>query len=445
MTHQRRDPLDLGRAGWHYHSRLYLGQVTAVNAEAGTAEVYIMDLREVRPALIPLGALTYLGEAGGSSWMRYMPERGAIVVVGYGVRNQLFILSYASFGASDGRDVSVDQAALSGYRELTRLAARREGGLARWRTLKSGEFDFRSSGGAALFLGADGTAILEGRGTALRLDGQRQGLEFTSEGFAAFKGNGYDLRCGGVQRDAAVPTPPLALVDAPIAPNPASAPWPAEYHVLVGTLLPGPAPVPVVLGEVHIGDLRDAQGAPIFAATGFPARSRTRLLNKTGIDLPANELLISEVDVQGNVNIRHGAGATPNLGTTVAMPLAPLTASFKSATVTTTGPMTLAAGPPVAGLQLGSPAATQGVALGPPLIATLTQLNATLIELNAHVAAIASALDAYPATAPAGTAPIVPLLVGPQPSSVASRLAQVAGQLGAAAGTLYSNKVVSDG
>lgn len=441
MSWTPRDTEGNARAEWDYRHRVYLGQVRSVQPEDGTVDVYVRDLREVRRAVIPVLALSYTGTEGvnGSSWFRYMPDVGALVKLAYGPRNELELLGYASYGLLEGEGEGADSptaAALGGLRSLGKLAARGEGGLNRWRLLKPGEFEFRSSGGASLFLGADGTAALEGRGVGLRLDGSRNGVEWAARDFVGFVGDGYELRVGAVKRAAAVPVPPLAMVDAVIAPNPTSAPVPSEARLVAGALLPG-TPAPSMLYELHAGDLRDALGLPLTGHAGSPPRLRERLIGPAGVDLPANEVLIKEVDVLGNVALRHGPAAAPTAGVSVSMPLAAVNTAFAQAVHTTTGPTTLAA----SALQLGSPAATLGVQLGPPTVALLNRIVGELIKVNAALLATVTKLGAIPMTAELGA--IAPVLAG-NPTAIAETLAAIQAQLGGAPGTLYSTKVVSD-
>lgn len=308
--------------------RTFIGQIESVDPANGVMSVRVDAIHDSKQVNLPLWGLSYNGAQ--SSWCRYMPDAGAFVRVGYGPKNQLEVLNYSVFGEDLNPDGSQRAGSftpgLGGYAALARFAKNAENGMRGFRTLKSGEFDLRSSGGAGYYFTSGGHATISAGTTSLDLDKNRN--EMTGDALMLqVGGDGCQVTLGDVKR---ILIPGVDSTTSVVPPSPAGASIPKEWRVIVGTdthLVP-PA-IPGVFYTEHAGDIRDALGLPVLGSFGAPLRYRKKLYDALGqVDIPTAQLLSIDVDILGNVVVTQGDTAVPGGMKITGGALSPLNTAF---------------------------------------------------------------------------------------------------------------------
>ena len=440
----------------YYTAKTHLAQIKSVDTKNGRVS---LALRQVssggQPATVvmPIGGLSV--DQARSSWQRYMPSTGAYVKVGYGIGQHLEVLGYATppvesaqgvdgQAAGDGSGtVSTNQrtgagdAHTNGFAVLRKLAEAARGagesgvaeanGLASFRDLQEGEMDWRSSGGAEVFLSRAGRVQLSTGLTQFFLDketdagvleapwlsfGAKQSrlgvlpLPSVSPSAASF------MRLGQVRRRfdptsttrSAIRTVANTVGVLPV-PN-TIFDNPQEYVLSLGsddeqaTALAAPR---ALLYEERAGVVyaENDQAAPagetavpvLFKNVGLPLRYRKRVYGATGLAATPDALRIAawevQIDAVGNVAVSQSATAALGISVT-SLGAAGLDATFAGPVrVQGGGPVRVQGGPLLTAdalqVQLGSLATLLDGALikGPALLEAIAAGGVTLKEVGA--------------------------------------------------------------
>jgi hypothetical protein len=317
---------------WQYLNRVILAQITHINTDNGTCNVACLDnmCTQRHNLELPWSGMSFNGQ--NSSWMRYMPQLsdpfydtkgnrkgggGDWVYVGFSTRNEARILGYATpiggYAAFNAGKTSNPTAIPVGD----------------FQTLKQGEWDLRSTGGAYIFGQKSGALLMQaGPFTKILLDKQNNEARAES-GLWAFGSTGSELRIGDVKRLAtSYKETDVSLID-PTAQK--------EFSVyLENPGLPGTA---TLIAELEMGAVRNSLGIPSVSAQEAPLRHRHRIYvpGQLSVDPSPIEAYSNEIDTDGNQTVSYGDTATNvsvegGIATDISMNAATLETSTTGAT-----------------------------------------------------------------------------------------------------------------
>jgi hypothetical protein len=318
--------------------RIHIGQIITVDTLNGRVTVRSATTNEEWTLQIPLYGFSINGIK--SSWIRYMPQRGDYVKIGFGPDNSPEILAYAAFGEeldpgdderrAGGKNVPPRQGAYATIRRQAKAGTNNLGNI--FRELREGEWDMRSYGGAEVFASRNGTLTLAGGGGAsIRLIKER-GEICSRTSLNVYSNDGVEVRFGNVRRKLL----PTDTSESDVTTNPSGAAGAKEWKVRVAFKTPPLGTPELALYEHIYGDVRDGSGFPELLS-GAPLRSRSTWSDAGGI----SDTLSVKVDAFGNVEVQQGifaltSGVTVNGGGTGAARLTSLTTSFLNTDINST-------------------------------------------------------------------------------------------------------------
>ena len=281
------------RDGVQYLSRPVRGQIESVNTADGKITINTNEVFDVRDTTVPVLWFSALGRK--TAWGRYMPMGGEKTTVnGKEVQRggEIVHLLYRNDGTAvfAGYDATATPDGSPGWTDLEKAHKNKVPGLANFKQLKRGEFDFKSSGNAYIFGSNMGTLLLAGGQSFIKLDGQSYRSESKAAEFHQVS-DACETRLGTVFRklkpndfsEGVVPGGYKEfLVDLNNA-NPATG-GPLTTHSKA---------------KLHFGDiLNDTTLVPEIGSTGSPLRGLISLGDSTS----ATEVFRFEVDQLGNVS-----------------------------------------------------------------------------------------------------------------------------------------------
>lgn len=283
-----RDPLpgenELGsgdlRDHARYYSRIVRGKLTSPSPSVGKCQVNTLEVFGTRDITIP--ALWFSGNAGKAAWGRYMPFGNEDVHVAYRNDDTAVVLGYDINNPGEKPD--------AGYAYLAQLAKDGKAGYAVFRELKSGEFDFKSSGDAYIHGSDQGTLYLAGGQAFIKLDKQAYRIESRSSEYH-YTSDTTQMRVGTVFRKD-FPTDQSEI--------PTSSGIFKEFLVDVNfPVLATGLPSTQSRAKIHMGDILDSQNVPELGPFSFPLRFRMSL----GDGSDTTEAFSCLIDNSGNVEI----------------------------------------------------------------------------------------------------------------------------------------------
>lgn len=263
-----------------YYSRIVRGKLTSPTPDVGKCQVNTLEVFGTREVTIP--PLWFSGNGGKSAWGRYMPFGNEDVHIGYRNDDSAVVLGYNinNPGEEPGE----------GYAYLKELADEKKAGYAVFRELKSGEFDFKSSGDAYIHGSNQGTLLLSGGQAFIKLDKQAYRLESKASEYN-YNSETSNMRFGTVFRKD-LPTDESEV--------PTSGGIYKEFLVDMNFPIPATGlPGIQSRAKIHMGDILDDQNVPELGPFTFPLRFRLSL----GDGFDAVEAFSCLVDNSGNVEI----------------------------------------------------------------------------------------------------------------------------------------------
>jgi hypothetical protein len=166
-----KNPGDRGSSGDLRDYQQYLGKpercrLGPPNPETGVVKAIGDTIMDARDVTVPV--LWFSANGRQSAWGRYMPMGNEHCHIGYRKDGTAYFLNYDATATKNDR---------AGWTELT--AAQKAGvtGFQTFKTLKRGEFDFKSSGNAYIFGSNTGTLLLSGGQAFIKLDNQAYRIE----------------------------------------------------------------------------------------------------------------------------------------------------------------------------------------------------------------------------------------------------------------------------
>lgn len=270
-----------------YHSRLVRGQIRSVNTDDGIATVDTIDVVGTRQITVP--PLWFSATGRTSAWGRYMPMGDEVVDVAYRNDDTAVINNY---------DATATQDRSAGWSFLRTLKeAGNVPGIAVFRNLKRGEWDFKSSGDAYIHGSNQGTLTLAGGQAFIKLDKLNYRMESRSSEFHQ-NSETAETRFGTVFRKAL----PTDLAESPVSSGVFK-----EFLVDVNFPLPTGTPSVQSRAKLHFGDILDNTTlTPVLGKFGAPLRARISLGNTADL----LEVFKLEIDALGNVDWVQSQPAT---------------------------------------------------------------------------------------------------------------------------------------
>lgn len=289
-----------------YHNRINVGQIVGVRTDDG-----IITVRLTTGALHKMPIPVYgfsmpinnqdnqeLRTGASASWIRYMPQVGDFVKVGFGPDNRPEVIAYATWGDLPSERGPPGQ--LGGYAQFSRARDRGVAGLETFFTLNPGEWDLRSSGNAYIRGGQFGTLFLAGGGVTLSMQKEQEEMNARA-GLTKVDSTGAEIRFGDVKRQTGTDFEEVVV--------------PGSGKEWLLQLSQQTAPEPVIPNQFYTaqaGDIRDSQGVIEVSSTGNPLRLREQVfdgLPQAGQPVP----YVRTVDAIGNIEEVLGATATSHV------------------------------------------------------------------------------------------------------------------------------------
>lgn len=370
-----------GDRPWHgilspneVHSRTIRARATNPNTEDGYVTLDFDGLPSIgRYASIPWMWASF-PSPGQGAWGRYMPFHNDMVKVSFDYDDTAHIVGFDVKGESP--EVADGHA---GCPKVRRASA--SGTLPLYHTLKSGEFDFMSIGGAYVFGSATGQLLMQGGPTTIVLTKSTNSIRTEAAQHVQFSGTSL-IRYGQVRRKLA--GSPGEVAGFPTLPNPAAIWNPdgslSEYQIQVNKNVSG---INVPMTRFALGAVTSDSGVPeISTSTGVLRRFVLEVFDSAGL----TKVCALEGDAAGSVAIvAHTAPAF-----TISMPLA--TVSIKAPDI-----------------ELGlvpTGGAVEGATLGVSLTTAIAKLTVALTPiiangsvprpaLTSELATVATALEGF--------------------------------------------------
>lgn len=285
-----------------HHNRTYIGQIQDINVRDGTIDVAINTTGQRFRMVIPITGLSVNGFQ--SSWIRYMPQRGDFVKIGFGPDNRPQCLGMAAWGNDNnvgGAGTGRTAYHQGGYARIARLAAEQQAGMDEFTELAEGEWDFRSSGGAYVKGSNTGTLLLMGGTAKIEVNKTVNEVRVRAPMYD-YSDGGVQLRLGDVKRRLTL----VDLNDSVVVDSTKA------YELTIDSeLAPG---VVNKYYECRIGDVHDTT-TPYLTTFGTfqgpfnPLRVHT-IVKDGGISPIDEDVLEIRVDDAGNVDLISEAAVT---------------------------------------------------------------------------------------------------------------------------------------
>ena len=290
------------RQEWFLLSRTYIGQIAAVDVNTGTLDVVILEglgskrrKLEVPHKVSVQGARDSEGRILSlqkSSWSRYMPDVNDYVYVAFSPKGEARVIGMASMPG-----FLEEVSTLAGGSQKSKFP------YGDYVTLKPGEWDQRSSGGAYISGSRDGTLLLSA-GPLAQLRLIKQSEEARGKcGLWDFASEGSSVRLGDIKRT--LPTAPYKESDV----SDLDVTAPKEFKVSLQT------PLGLLISDSDFGGVRNSLGVPVVSTIGVPSvlRSRRRIfVPGSPVATPATTSFQEEVDALGSVRVTQGTTALRN-------------------------------------------------------------------------------------------------------------------------------------
>lgn len=370
-----------------FQNRIFIGQIQGVRPADGIMQVRLTSGQLLKMPIPVYGFSMPIGQAQGeglqrqstrASWLRYMPQVGDYVKVGFGPDHRPEAIAAATWGELENERGPIGH--LGGYAGVARQRDEGDAGLQQFTDLQEGEWDMRSSGAAYIKGGQFGTLTLSGGLETIQLR-KEQGETDARMQLLRLSSVGSQLRFGDVKRT--VTDPVLETV----VNNPAGA---KEFYVEVSKQV-APAPAPAnQFYKLQAGDVWSFDAVPIQeVGTAAPLRLREEIfdgLPQTGQPVP----YVREVDAAGNITETQGTLAVSH--TITGSPIAEFSQTgYLNATLGASASVTIES----ARVALGSAGASQPVPKGQELV---TQIQAITVPTPLGPSGVPINSGAFPAT-----------------------------------------------
>lgn len=264
-----------------YFSRIVRGKLTSPSPGIGKVQVNTLEIFGTRDVTVPV--LWFSGNGGKSAWGRYMPFGNEDVHVAYRNDDTAVVLGYNANNPGETPD--------EGYAYLRQLQKDGVAGYSVFRELKSGEFDFKSSGDAYIHGSNQGTLYLSGGQAFIKLDKQAYRLESKASEFH-YSSETAEIRFGtAFRKENPVSNDPE---------TPVSSGSYKEFLVDVNFPLPSGTAGVQSRAKLHMGDVLDGN-EPEDGPFGSPLRFRLSL----GDGFDTKEVFSCLIDNSGNVEVKQ--------------------------------------------------------------------------------------------------------------------------------------------
>lgn len=300
-----------------FFSRIHRARVTDVHLEKGTVDVVFDGAPYQREVLIPLLGLSYAPRstsdgttetaettpvpdldrerAKSTSWGRYIPQKGDMLIVGFDPRGQIFSLGYHAvfYGGFAYAD--------SVYADSGGIGWGEESG----KKLQPGDWDFKSSRNSSIYLG-DKAQVSSGPHSIL-LDKTSGDVTITSGLVQDAYGESSERRKGDARRFV-LPTDSAETYIPSIIPGNVSKTAQESLDKACYTTLLG---VTTELSRIHQGEVIDELTKTPMVPSLNPSLAPLALLTGTGVRMLHSvkdttgliDLYISAVDDMGNYGV----------------------------------------------------------------------------------------------------------------------------------------------
>lgn len=292
MSGRDLNPGERGQHGDLRDSRAYLsrpvrGQIQTVTPEDGKIQVYTHEVISSRELTVPV--LWFSAQGRQSAWGRYMPmgtKRQGDTVYG----GEMVHITYRNDGTPvfAGYDATATKTGEAGWTELE--AAKKAGtpGFSTFRSLKRGEFDFKSSGDAYIHGSNVGTLSLYGGQAFVKVEKEAYRISGKA-GSYVYRSGASTIRFGTVYRKAT----PASVDESPVALATID-----EFMVDVNHMLPAGIPAIQSRAKLHFGNIiDDLTLIPKISSYGLPVRGSISLGDVSDV----LEVFKLEIDAGGNV------------------------------------------------------------------------------------------------------------------------------------------------
>ncbi len=293
-----------------YFAGIHRGRVEAVHIDKGTVEVRMDGLPSIREVTIPLLGLslpyqkdkddkTYMTN---SSWGRYIPQEGDMLLIGFNSNGEAYALGYHAVfyqGMKYLDDQRVDKGGI-GWGESS------------GKSLKPGDWDFKSSRGCSFYMGYD--AKLGSGPHSIALNKTQGDVTLTSGLVQTKYGEASTCRKGDARRFL-TPVDPQETYIFSIIPGNSPKKAQESYDVVKYGSLVG---LPIELSRIHHGEVVDETTMtamvpaintslkPLVLMVGTGVRMLHSVKDPSGM----TDFYISAIDDLGN----YGVSATVATG-----------------------------------------------------------------------------------------------------------------------------------
>ena len=286
MAGRDKNPGETGSHGGLRDYQQYMNRaerciISTVNPENGIVQACGETIAGKRDLTAPV--LWFTANGRQSAWGRYMPMGSERCHVLYRKDGTAFFLNYDATLTKDDK---------AGWPELTAAQKAGDAGFRALKTLKRGEFDFKSSGNAYIFGSNTGTLLLSGGQAFIKLDNQAYRMESKAAEFHQTS-SASQTRFGIVFRKLT----PADMAETQVPPGTFS-----EFLVDLNDANPAtglPLNPLQSKAKLHFGDILDpVVNTPTMSLkTGLPLRGLISL----GDTASATEVFRLEIDQTGDV------------------------------------------------------------------------------------------------------------------------------------------------
>lgn len=391
---------------WFIKSRLMQAEIQSYDPVKGTVTVADIGGSGIEPIngleLCYPGFSASYTKSFRSSWIRYAPQVGDIVLVAFDNKSEPRIVAHAPYQSLISKVGATAQIQEANNNAETR----KRFPYGDFCVLQPGEWDMRSSGGAYVKGSNAGELLLSGGPTVTLRFNKSNNDARTEGGLWVINSQGSQIRLGDVKRVIPTLDPSSLFVEQDMSVLDVTAG--KEFWVRMTS--PNASGVPALISDFQMGAVRDPLlGSPVISPTGAIARKRS-VVYQTGSTAAAPIPVHTEnVDLLGSKYTEYGPSASLDL---VVAPATSFVATHLSTTLNT-GAQTVNSTGAITQSASGAISQTAGGAM------TLT----------------AAAIQATAATINLGAAPSPAVLFTPFAAAMAALCTAAASSFGALAGT----------